>query len=383
LSAIALPKHVEEFKLQSLDSLISKLVEAPPDASIWKVVGRFKESGVYEVFFPEGTRCGVISQRGLLRMTSLETAKPSVIMSYVPVLSKVAKVGDAARVMSDYRIRAVPVSDNHNIIGQVDSATLLRGLIGKIGGELRVASLASINPVTIEASSSGAKARDLIVRKRIDHLPVVEAKRAIGMLTTANLVSRLAPIESVGFKSMKPQTKSSLDFPVKDVMDENALTYPPEAGVETVLDALLKGGKTCVMILQWEELQGIATQRDFMSLLAQKEPEPAVPVFIVGLPDDPFESEATKTKFKRVVNQLHLVYPDIIEARSVIKSRVKAGNERGRYEVNVQIRMPGNSYTYSEEGWELAAIYDIITDRLKRLITQKQKPHKRHERETR
>ncbi|HUK51185.1 MAG TPA: CBS domain-containing protein [Terriglobales bacterium] len=382
MSLVTLPKHVEEFRLQSLNSLISEL-DVAPEGSIWKIVGRFKESGKYEVFFPETTRCGVISQRSLLRMTNLETAKPSAIMSYVPVLHKESQIGDAARVMSDYRIRSVPISDGRKVIGQVDSTAVLRGLIGKIGGELRISSLASINPVTIEADASGAKARDLMVRKRIDHLPVVDSKRETGMLTTAHLVSRLAPIESVGVKSMKPQTKSTLDFPVKDVMDENALTYPPEAGVETVLAAMLKGGKTCVSILQWEELQGIATQRDFMSLLAKKEPEPEVPIFIVGLPDDPFESEATKTKFKRVVNQLHLVYPDIIEARSVIKSTTKAGNERGRYEVNVQIRTPGNSYTYSEEGWELAAIYDIITDRLKRLITQKQKPHKRHEREAR
>jgi CBS domain-containing protein/ribosome-associated translation inhibitor RaiA len=383
LSLTTLPKYVEEFKLQPIESVISKLVEAPPDGSLWKIIGRFREGNSYEVFFPEGARCGMISLRSLLRTTNLEATKPSAIMSYVPVLSKNSQVGDAARVMSEHRIRSVPTSDGHTIIGQVDSTTLLRGLTGKIGSELRIAFLASINPLTIEANASGAKARDLMVRKRIDHLPVVEGKREVGMLTSLHLVSRLAPSESVGVKSIRPQLKSSLDFPVKEVMDQNALTYPPDASAEQVLDSLLKSGKSCVMVLQWEEIQGIATQRDFMSLLAQKEPEPEVPVFIVGLPDDPFESEATKAKFKRVVNQLHRSYPDIIEARSVIKSKLKAGKERGRYEVNVQIRTPGNSYTYSEEGWELAAIYDVVTDRLKRLLTQKQKPHKKHERENR
>jgi hypothetical protein len=129
-------------------------------------------------------------------------------------------------------------------------------------------------------------------------------------------------------------------------------------------------------------VQAIATHRNFMSLIAEAIPETNVPLFIVGLPEDPFESEATKTKFKRIVNQLLRVFPDIVEARSVIKSTFsKPGKERGRYEVTVQIRTPKNSYTYSEEGWDLPAVYDIITDRLKRLMTQKQKPGRHRERE--
>ena len=383
MALTTLPKHVEEFKLQPIDSMISDLVDAPAEESLGKIVDLFKERGVYEVLFPEGTRCGMISERKLLRTTNLEAAKPVSLMSYVPALPKEAHVGDAARLMADYRIRSAPVSDGHKIIGKIDCTTLLRGLGGKIGSEPRIASLATINPTTIEADASGAKARDLMVRKRIDHLPVVENKREIGMLTSSHLVSSLVPLERVGSKSMRPQVKSGLDFPVKEVMDQNPLTYPPEASVEQALDALLKAGKTCIMVLQWEELQGIATQRDFMALLAEKEPEPDVPAFIVGLPEDPFESEATKAKFKRAVNQLHRVYPDIIEARSVIKSKVKAGNERARYEVSVHIRTSGDSYSYSEEGWELAAIYDVITNRLKRLMTHKQKTHKKHEREGR
>jgi hypothetical protein len=120
-----------------------------------------------------------------------------------------------------------------------------------------------------------------------------------------------------------------------------------------------------------------------MTLLAELEPEADVPVFIVGLPDDPFEAEATKAKFRRIVNQLRRVFPDILECRSVIKSKFsRPGKDRGRYEVTVQIRTSKDSYTYSEEGWELPAIYDVITDRLKRLMTHKQSPRRRRERES-
>jgi hypothetical protein len=181
---------------------------------------------------------------------------------------------------------------------------------------------------------------------------------------------------------MLPQTKGSLDFPVADVMDRNPLTCPPETPAEDALKLMLDSADTCVLITQWDELQAITTQRDFMTLLAEVEPEPEVPVFMVGLPEDPFESEATKAKFKRIVRQMHKVFPTILEARSIIKSKRKSGSERLRYEVRVQIRTPRDSFSYSEEGWELPVVYDVITDRLKRLMTKKQKNRRPRERES-
>jgi ribosome-associated translation inhibitor RaiA len=79
---------------------------------------------------------------------------------------------------------------------------------------------------------------------------------------------------------------------------------------------------------------------------------------------------------------LHRVFPDILEARSVIKLKHKARTERGRYEVTVQIRTPTETFSYSEEGWDLPLVYDLITDRLKRLMTKKQKPRRPRERES-
>jgi CBS domain-containing protein len=241
--------------------------------------------------------------------------------------------------------------------------------------------LSTENPITIEEDDTVAKARDILVRKRIDHLPVLKDKRIVGLLTSSHIVSLLKPPERVGSKSIRPYIKSSLDFRVGDSMDMTPLTCPPDATAEQALESILKIDKTCILVTQWEELQAISTQRDFMTLLAEVEPAPEFPVFIVGLPEDPFEAEATKSKFKRAVNQLYKVFPDILEARSVIKSKFKAGRDRGRYEVTVQIRTPVDSFSYSDEGWDLPELYDLITDRLKRLMTDKQKPRRARQRE--
>ncbi len=382
MSSSSLSKNVEELRRQPVESFLSDLVESPSESSLSKIVGLFREHGIYQVFLPEGERCGMISARDVLKTANIEATKAAAMMSYVPVISKESLVGEAARLMMDYRIRAVPISDGHKIIGQVNSVDILTQLKGKIGGEMRVTSLAVNDPITIESEASTAKARDLMIRKRIDHLPVTKQKRLEGMITSADIVAHITQPERLGSKSMKPEARGVFDFAVQDAMESNPLTCSPDTGAEQALNLILSSPGTYILITQWEELQAIATLRNFMTLIAEAEPETNVPVFMVGLPEDPFESEATKAKFKRIVNQLLRVFPDIIEARSVIKSKFsKPGKERGRYEVTVQIRTSRNSYTYSEEGWDLPAVYDTITDRLKRLMTQKQKPGRQRERE--
>jgi len=382
MSISSVAKYIEVIKNRPIDNIIEPLVEAPPNATLSRILGILREREVYQAFLPEGTRCGMISEREILKETNIELTKPAAVIRYIPLVLKESLVGEVARLMADYRIRAAPVSNGRKIIGQVNCTRLLAELKGRMGGELKIMSVATRSPTTIEETAPVAKARDVLLKKRFDHLPVTGGKPLTGLLTSTQIVSLLRNPERVGSKSMLPQTKGSLDFPVADVMDSNPLTCPPETPAEDALKLMLDSADTCVLITQWDELQAITTQRDFMTLLAEVEPEPEVPVFMVGLPEDPFESEATKAKFKRIVRQMHKVFPTILEARSIIKSKRKSGSERLRYEVRVQIRTPRDSFSYSEEGWELPVVYDVITDRLKRLMTNKQKTRRPRERES-
>jgi CBS domain-containing protein len=382
LSVATLPKYVEELKGRHLDTLVSSLVESSADSNLTKIVGLLRERGVYEVFVPEATRCGMICARDILKTNNIETTKISAVMSYIPTLERDALVSEAARLMADYRVRAVPISEGRKIIGQVNCGSILLELKGKLGADIRLASLATKDPITLDDTAPVGKARELMVRKRIDHLPVTTRGRIAGVITSFQIVTSMAPPERVGSKSMKPETRHNLEYLVSDAMERDPLTCSPETSAEQALGMMLKSARTCILVTQWEELQGIATQRDFMTLLTEAEPEPEVPVFMVGLPEDPFEAEATKAKFKRTISQLHRSFPDMLEARSVIKSKfTKPGRERGRYEVTIHIKTPRNAYSYSEGGYELPVIYDLITDRLKRLITQKQKSRRMRERE--
>jgi CBS domain-containing protein/ribosome-associated translation inhibitor RaiA len=366
---------------RSIGSLLTELVQVPSGSAVSKVIALIRERGVYEVFLPEESRCGMISARDILRCTNIGSTKLSVLTSYVPVLASDATIGEAARIMSDYRIRSVPVTDGQKIISQVTSTNLIGQLKG--ASEAPITSITTSDPITLAVGDSVAKAREIMGRKRIDHLPIRSDKTLAGILTSAHIIPYISVPERVGNESVRPEIQRNLDFPVKGIMDSNVLTCNPQTSTTQALQLMLEGDKTYVLVTQWEELQGIATHRDFMTLLAEVEPEPEVPVYMVGLPEDPFEAEAAKKKFKRSVSQLHKVVPDIIEARSIIKMKLSdPKRERGRYEVTVHIRTSKDTYSFEDSGWDLPGIYDTVTDRFKRVLTQKQQQRKIRDRES-
>jgi len=368
---------LETIRASKIDSLVTDLAEVALESNLRKVISVMAEKRVHEILIPDKNRCEIITLTDTLR-ASIET-KPETLVTHVPVMTMETTVGEAARIMTDYKIGAVPVSNGHKITGQVTFLNFLNLLKGNLA-DRRISSIAKESPVTMNADDSAAAARELLSRKRINHIPVKQRDKLVGLVTSTQILAVLPARERVGTKSRSPETWSGLDFPVKDIMDPDPLTSPPQNSAEESLKKMLRLDKTCVLVAQWDELQGIATRGDFTALLAEPEEKSEVPIYIVGLPDDPFEAEVAKQKFKRTINQLHKILPQILEARSVIKTSTP-GKERRRYEVTVHIKTPKNSYSYAASGWQLAEVYDTIIDRLKRLLSQKERRRNQHVKE--
>jgi CBS domain-containing protein len=352
-------------------SLKSEPVTVVSTLPVSKVIGTLKEFDAYEAFVVEASRIGMVTMRDLLRVKNVLTRKTSTLVTHVPKLAPEQKVGEAARIMSEYRIRALPIMDGNNLVGVIQARSILTVMKNSEIGGLSVDKAMMSHLVTVDESTSAMKARNLMIRRDIDHLPVVGSKGLRGMLNSSHIVFNMIPSESPRKDTRIPESQRRLDMPVKALMDQEALWCNATEKITAVLDLMMQRKVDYCLVKVWEELQGILTYRDLMSLLVEK-PETQVPVYMVGLPEDPFEAEAAKTKFTRIVNMLSRTRPSIEEARSKIKSEEREGKERRRYEVSVVIKTTKRVYNFSETGWDLPAIYDIISSRLKRLLTEKQ-----------
>ncbi len=98
---------------------------------------------------------------------------------------------------------------------------------------------------------------------------------------------------------------------------------------------------------------------------------PRTPYYIVGLPEEPLEASEAKAKFERLSADLCKVYPYIEEIRAVVKSKKPAG-DHARYEVSVEIYTPRDRRSFTETGYNLAKVFDVMGPKMKRLLSSKQ-----------
>jgi dihydropteroate synthase len=95
------------------------------------------------------------------------------------------------------------------------------------------------------------------------------------------------------------------------------------------------------------------------------------PYYIVGLPDEPVEATEARAKFERLSEELCRVYPFIEEIRAVVKSKNSA-KVNSRYEVSVEVYTPRDRHSFTESGYNIARVFDIMGPKMKRLLSSKQ-----------
>jgi len=277
--------------------------------------------------------------------------------------------------MTGHRVRAVPVLENGKLVGQLTASSICDQMSrqGKLNST--AATVMTPDPTFLREDDLVAKARTAMIQRNIDHLPVLRQKEIAGMVTSDAIVFRMTPPERIARESIVAEEQRRLDVKVSGLMARDLVISAPDTDLSQVIEDMTKRRATYSMVALWGELQGIITYRDCVKLLAEP-PKEALPISIVGLPDDPFEAEAAKAKFERVVKRLARSLPDLLEARSVIKTFEKAGQRR-RYEVEADIITSRRRVSFSASGWSLPEIYDVLQDRMKRLTTKKLKQRKR------
>lgn len=355
---------IDKIKQMNVDLFSEQPLMVSSNLPISKLIGILKEENAYEAFILKEGRVGIVSIQEILKSPNVNS-KVSSITTFIPKISSETKVSEAAKLMDEYRVKALPISNGNKLTKIVKASSILKASLNE-SWSLPVSKLANLTLISIQKGSSITKARKLMVENKVDHLPVLESSRLLGVLTSTRIVFHLFPTEaSKRDELMKGALKKSC-FPVESLMEEPFSVEINEDAYLT-LEKIMAQRLDYALTTLWGEAQGIVTFRDYMKLFYEggKETE-NLPVYIINLPNDFLSSELIKLKFVKAVNNLMKVYPDLIEARANIKTLKK-----GRYEVDVNINTSKKLISFKEDGWDLIAIFNNISKRLKRALTQK------------
>ena len=212
-------------------------------------------------------------------------------------------------------------------------------------------------------------------RHKIDHLPIVEKKDGSisikGILTSSHILEIMFPSERIGKESIGiDNIRKRLGLSVVGLLEKDVKISNVDDAIQDVSNLMLKTNSTYTIVKSVDEIQGIITYRDIISLLGEKV-EYDIPAFLIGLPDDPLDAELAKSKFINLVKLLRSVSSDIEEARCRMKLSGIQGGGRRRYEVDINILTPSRRLTYTTTGWDLPRLFDECSDSLKNQLAHR------------
>ncbi len=134
----------------------------------------------------------------------------------------------------------------------------------------------TLNPIAVQPDTSLRKTLELLQAHQIRHLPVVQGKRLVGIITDRDLrqlfPSSLAPPDKVaGFRTAAAQVK------VGEVMTRRVLSVTPETRADRAARLMVEHRIGCLPVLRGSTLVGIITTVDLLQTMAGEDQSQAVP----------------------------------------------------------------------------------------------------------
>ncbi len=118
--------------------------------------------------------------------------------------------------------------------------------------------------VTIKKDDHLDKAQDLIVKNSIRHLPVVDGKELLGIITESDI--RGAFLAKANSKSAKTADLDPKKMKVRDYMTRNPLTVEPETNIEDAALLIYQNKIGSLPVVSGKKLVGIISILDLLGL---------------------------------------------------------------------------------------------------------------------
>lgn len=133
--------------------------------------------------------------------------------------------------------------------------------------EVTVREIMMSSPVTLKSDDILGLADDIMTLGRIRHIPIVEGKRVVGVLSQRDLF-RSALVKIMG---LKPSDQRALlkSVPIREAMSTPVITVLPDATVKQAARLMMERKIGCLPVVEGETLVGLVTETDVLRYVAE------------------------------------------------------------------------------------------------------------------
>ncbi len=131
---------------------------------------------------------------------------------------------------------------------------------------VKAAELMSSPVITVNSSEAIENAWNLMQKKGIKHLPVLERGELVGMCTQSNILGRVIINKRGELEGVKPEL-------VSDTMQATVVTTSSDTDVRHVAHALMSFEMDALLVMDdYQRISGIITESDLIRRLANEPP---------------------------------------------------------------------------------------------------------------
>jgi CBS domain-containing protein len=118
-------------------------------------------------------------------------------------------VENALLIMRDHRVRAILVIDDGKLVGIVSQGDCAIKVLlpNNNPKEVSVSKIMTANPLTVNLSNSLEECMAIMVHKHIRHLPVLEEKKVIGVISVGDIVKNIIELQGDLIKFLETYIK--------------------------------------------------------------------------------------------------------------------------------------------------------------------------------
>jgi len=363
--------YLSEIRTSKISNLITNPTIIDPSSTVAKAINTILLKNSYDAFCVQNSSILATSVRELIAAKDITRMKVSPFLHKARTVSLNDTIEKAAAIMSHYRTRAVPVFDGKTFSGVVEAKNVLKLLSGKDLKWIKANAIFTPTPVTVSSTDPLSKAKSLMITKRFDHIPVIHKNKVRQVLTSTHILQLINPHEKISRNLIGVNKSLRFDAQVANLGSKRIPQCKTNDNLNVIIDAMLRNDASCCLVTLWDNLHGIIAYKDLFGLLESRI-QSEVPAYVVGMPQDHHNSEIVKSKFSKIIQRVRKVYPEIEEARAIIKQHHAKG-QRQFYQVTVNVISPYRILNYTQVGWDFSRIFDLIGKKIRRKVSKKRK----------
>jgi len=381
------------------DIMTKNVITCGPDEMVSKIIAKMVDCDVHQIpviadkddrNHKKGEILGMLSVNTVvIKEVDVSNTKVSTLMKSTPKISSNDSTDRAIDIILDANVRAIPVYDR-GIVGIVSEQDIMKSV--EAGG--RATEFMKECEYVGEDDNIG-KVKDMILRKNISRVPVIENGHFTGVVGTLSLLKALQPGKQKyggrggGGKGHAEVARTGQGYveavslnkiPVANFI-EKPVVVGPDTSMRRVVELLKKNDE----VLVENGVYGIITPKDVLRKLAK--PKKSILFQIVGLDED--EDNEMVAKIQTIVSTFIKSISKNIEVQpmKVHIKKIKKLGVKTNYSVNLELPTSAGLFVCNKSHGKKDKSYDdLITvlqhsvDDLERQIRRKLEEFRRTDR---